>query len=277
MPQAINRSLALFFSVVVLSGTVACSSSIDRAVLEEDIALPPAQGTSQGSATRLRSERIARKIANVRRSRQSTRVPMTVAVHLYGPDNNDWRWTAADRGKITSWGRELRDEGVVDGMFVMSELVSTGSSLDEIRLAAAKHGGDAVLVLKASAELDSGLNPLSVFYLTLVGYFIVPGSGADALMMANGVVLDVDSGQAFMSIAAEGEGSTFAPGGFLNENKAMDRAKSKTLGRLRSQFLEGMREVAKRLKAQAIRKQRNVRQKKFNSKGRSRTYNRRRY
>ncbi len=244
-----TRSLPISILLLAAVVSTSCSSDINRKVLEEDIILPPAQETAQDRASRSRNERITQKIANARRSQQSGKLPMTVAVHLFGPDGVGWRWTSGDRGTITSWGRELRKDGIVDTMFVMSELVSTGSSLDEIRLAAARHGADAVFVLKASAELDSGLNPFSLFYLTLIGYYIFPGSGADALMMANGVVLNVDSGQAYMSISAEGEGSTFAPGGFLDENKAMDRAKQETLKKLRPQFLDGMREVAKRIAA----------------------------
>ena len=40
----------------------------------------------------------------------------------------------------------LRQAGVVSDMFVMSEMVSNGHDPEKIRLAAAKHGADAVLV-----------------------------------------------------------------------------------------------------------------------------------
>ena len=66
----------------------------------------------------------------------------------------------------------LKRDGLVSDAFFMSGMFASGGSLKEIRLSAAQHGADAVLVLKATHQTDSYLNAAALLNLTILGGYL---------------------------------------------------------------------------------------------------------
>src|SRR5437764_1394562 len=91
-----------------------------------------------------------------------------------------FRWRETDRDALIAAGEPLRAQGVVSDFFVISPDVIAGKDLKHLRLAAARHGADAVLVVKGAAQIDRYSNPLAVLYLSIVGGFFVPATHRDA-------------------------------------------------------------------------------------------------
>ena len=240
MSKKICKRLLSYLLVLCFLVFSSCSS-VDKTTLKESNILPPAKGWSQ-PATQAARPATARRID----------LPMDVAVHLSEPDDSRFHWTARERGKMASWGRELKAKRITNQFFLMSKLVSTGNSLDEIRRAAKLHGADVVLVIKSSGELEESWNPLAIFYLTILGYYIFPGSSAEAMLVANAVVLDVESGVPLFSIEAQGSKSSLSPGGWLDSQEVVRKASAKARSALGKEFTAGMYELANKLRTAAV-------------------------
>ena len=138
----------------------------------------------------------------------------------------DWRWTMEDRERIDKWVAPLREAGVVADMYVMSPMVSTKDDLESVRIAAAKHGADAVLLVKAVSQTDSYVDGSSALNLLVLPGFVVPSSHRDALLMMRGAMWDVGNEYLYLSVDAEGEAKTSAPTFRVKEGEALAKAKA---------------------------------------------------
>lgn len=161
---------------------------------------------------------------------------MTIAVHISPPENDDWRLTAYDRGKIAGWAKRLQRERIVDSLLLMSSLVSTGNSLAEIRQAAQRHGASTVLVLQGEGQQRESWNPLALTYLTILGYYIFPGSHAESVFVLRGALLDVQTGKSLLEIETEGKDSRFAPGAWLDSHNNRRTAQKRAVRRFGKKF-----------------------------------------
>jgi rhombotail lipoprotein len=156
-------------------------------------------------------------IAKVMALKPQMKVPFKLGVYFVPERSTQyWRgttsapkWDANDRD--ISWLEPLRAEGVVAQVIPVSDFAAAGMSSDGavpslryIRLAAARYGADAVMVIDNVASVDRYFNPASVAYLTIVGMFFVDGSNSDALVIVNGAVFDVAN--EYLYCTAEGEG-----------------------------------------------------------------------
>src|SRR5207248_2029597 len=110
--------------------------------------------------------------------------PCRLAVYL--STKNYSHWTVKDKEMVEAWGETLKRDGIATDVFLMSEMFTTGTSLKEMRVTAAKHGANALLVLQGGCEVESSFNMAAVLNLTVVGGFIVPASHRDALFVLQG-------------------------------------------------------------------------------------------
>jgi hypothetical protein len=79
-----------------------------------------------------------------------------------------------------------------------------------------------------------------LLYLTVVGYYIIPGSHLDALMMMRGAMWDVGNEYLYLAVEAEGEDDNFAPGAYLSNKEALETAKQHALDDLGKELVERM-------------------------------------
>lgn len=180
-------------------------------------------------------------IAKAQELRPQLTFPCRIAVYLspkhYG------HWTAKDKELVEAWGNTLKKEGIAADVFLMSELFATGTSLKEMRVAAAKHGANALLVIQGGCEVASSFNLAAVFNLTVVGGFVVPASERDALFVLQGGLVDVGNEFLYASIEAEGEGHVMRPTFLIEDRPAMERAKQKALENFGPELLKRLRAV----------------------------------
>ncbi len=180
------------------------------------------------------------------------RFPINLAVHLIAdtvPSGNDvrlwgptagWRWSQVDVERIEQWAQSLRQAGIVSNMFVMSQLVSAGNDPRSVRLAGAKHGADAVLVIKGVAEVDRYVNPSAILNLLILPGYFVPASHRDALFMMRAAIWDVANEFLYLSVDAEGEARMKGPTFRIRDSDAIDSAKSLALESFGKEFLKRM-------------------------------------
>jgi rhombotail lipoprotein len=195
--------------------------------------------------TRLREDYdkvIDKDIKEIHRLAPQIRFPCRIAIALRA-EGHSWRWTAKDRQLMNSWGDSLKKEGIASEVVFMSRTFVHGDDLHSLRASAAKYGADALLLIKGNSATDSRLNVMSVFNLTVVGGFVVPGSHRDALFQIEGALVDVNNGFLYASAEAEGEGSTLAPTFIIEEKDAIEKAKQGALTAFGPELLKHLRNL----------------------------------
>jgi hypothetical protein len=198
---------------MVLSG---CASGFDRGAMKARM---------QNEAPPTTDE----DIQQVQALKPQLTFPCRIAVYLK-PGQGNWRWTPKDKAVMESWGKALVKDGIASDVFLMSDMfVPEGCSLKQLRVAAARHGADALFVIQGTAQSDSWLNPAAVLNLTVVGGFLVPGSCEDALFLMQGGLVDVGNGFLYAAVESEGEGKTLRPTFVSDERGAVEKAKRRAV------------------------------------------------
>lgn len=135
-----------------------------------------------------------------------------LAVYFKSPSrlNNsssaEWRWTEQDKAILESVAADLKKDGVVSDVFpIVSSLVGD-EDLRSLRLAAAKHQADALLVISGAGQTDRYINKLGWTYALILPVLFIPGSEADTLFVSNAALWDVRN--EFLYLTAETEATT---------------------------------------------------------------------
>ena len=122
------------------------------------------------------------------------------------------QWSAAERERIEAWREELRADGLVEDVVVLSGmLVETGgepttdSFLPQVRAAAARTGADAVLLVHRAHNTYGSDGPLALLDLTIVGAAIIPGHELHAQAVVEGIVIDTRNEFLYLSGAGYAE------------------------------------------------------------------------
>jgi hypothetical protein len=186
------------------------------------------------------------EIAKAQSLKPQLTFPCRVAIYL--PPQVSGRWKAKEKEIVDSWETSLKKDGIVSEMFVMAEMFTQGNeaktpNLMDLRVAAAKHGANALLVIQGDCEVESYKNPAAVFNLTIIGGYVVPASHRDALVTLQGALVDVGNGFLYASFEAEGEGSVIRPTFIVEDKPAVERAKVQALINFGPELLKRMRNV----------------------------------
>ncbi len=223
-----RRPSLLVIGLVLITAAACGPHGFDRPTLTKGIGaqLPPAD------------EDIARALE----ARPAARPPMRIALYLHPEPltvggSRSWSWKARDKDALLAAAEGLRGDRLVGDMFVLSDLVVRDRDLKSLRIAAAQHGADTLLLVAGSADVDAYNNPLSLLYLTVIGYWLAPGTHRDALFLARGAMWDVRSGHLYLTIETEAEARTLRPGAFSTGEAAIDQAKQRALNDFRDDLV----------------------------------------
>ena len=113
-------------------------------------------------------------------------------------------WTGADKDAVLARIAPLVGAGTLSQLIPIADSLVERGDLKSIRLAAARCGADAVLVVNGTSQIDRYSNAASALYWTIIGLFVVPGTSADALFLGNATLWDVRNEYLYASAEAEG-------------------------------------------------------------------------
>lgn len=135
--------------------------------------------------------------------------PFSVAIYFKTPKTSRWKgkqwhWTQDDKQQVIDAFTTLKKEGLVSNVFPIISSMVERENMHNIRLAAAKHGADAVVVINGIADTDRYFNPLGITYWLVLPAFIVPGSEVEALFLTNASMWDVRNEYLYVTAEAEG-------------------------------------------------------------------------
>ncbi|MCB0377888.1 MAG: hypothetical protein KDD33_05285 [Bdellovibrionales bacterium] len=148
-----------------------------------------------------------------------------------------WRWQEQDKKIFDKVAKKLKSEGVVSQVIPIVSSVVQGDDLKSIRLAAARHGADAVLVIGGVADVDRYINDLGWTYTLILPTLFMPGSQADSLFIVNATLWDVRNEYLYATAEAEGLHEQTYVAAFGDEDKELiAKAKTSALESLSKEF-----------------------------------------
>lgn len=154
-----------------------------------------------------------------------------------------WRWDEEDQKKLLNVKEQLIASGILSELIIIPNSVIQGTTLKHIRLAAARYQADAVLVIRAGAEVDRYYNPLSVLYITIIGMWMFPGSHYDALFMIEGTMWDVGNEYLYLTAGSEGTFGQVRPEGFIEEKDVILPAKKEAVEKFSQELVERLQSI----------------------------------
>ena len=99
---------------------------------------------------------------------------------------------------------------------------------------------DVVLVYMRESDWGDQSNPLSLLYLTIVGFWLVPGNNMQSMTVAQGALVDVRTGFVYGVVSADAEKRTSTPSAYSDatwkrlrtgtEREALDGLATETAG-----------------------------------------------
>ena len=142
------------------------------------------------------------------------------------------RWSPDDKERLLAAGRALEKKGIVSEAVFVSEGIATGDDLKAIRLAAARHGVDAILVVSGIADVDRYNNDLGIAYVFVVTPLFVPGTVSDALFLSHAALWDVRNEYLYASVEADGSASETGSAVFLRDQEVIGIARESSVEEL---------------------------------------------
>lgn len=179
--------------------------------------------------------------------------PFKLALYFNGSGWNS-KWTGEDKEYLLSIEKQLANENIVSKLILItpSDVENPGRecgygcniNLKSIRLAAARYGADAVLVINGISDTDRYNNILGVTYVLLVPMTFIPGTELDALFMTNCKMWDVRNQYLYFSAEAEGEANQIRATMFIEEKHAIEKAKKNALAKLKDEIVTRLKNIA---------------------------------
>jgi len=170
------------------------------------------RGSLKGQLGVAQFEYSDQKIEEVFKKKANLPKPFSLAVYMNKKPGRgiykgaDWRWSKKDYEILENAGKELKKEGLVSKIVPILGTLVKENNLKSIRLAAAKHGADAVLIISGIADVDRYLNNWGWSYALLLPALFVPGSEVQGLFLANASLWDVRN--EFLYLTTESESLT---------------------------------------------------------------------
>lgn len=160
--------------------------------------------------------------------------PFKVGIYFQGPvqkqgEEKLWSWADSDKKKILSTVDKFKKNGEISKVFMISPAVTSGTDLKSLRLAAAQHGADALLVVSAVSDIDQYTTPWALTYIALFPALFVPASVSDILFISRAVMWDVRNEFLYLTAESEVMSNRKYPAVFRQDKKQTEDAKNDSL------------------------------------------------
>ena len=167
--------------------------------------------------------------------------PFKLAIYFAPPKSNRWNhgfwdWRGEDKDIIMALAGELKTTGAVSDVIFINYDIVEGGDFRAIRLAAARTGADAVLIIRGTSDIDRYNNVFGYTYILLVTPLFIHGTVEDGLFMASASMWDVRNQYLYLFADAEGISHQTRPAVFIEENQLIKTAKSDALTALKKEL-----------------------------------------
>jgi hypothetical protein len=175
--------------------------------------------------------------------------PFKLAIYFTSSSANrrygsTWNWLDEDKNTFLAIGAELKSKGIISDAFVFSDHIAEEGEIKAIRIAAARAGADAVLIVNGVGDIDRFNNTLGYSYVLLLPSLFIPGTQADGLFLVNASLWDVRNQYLYLSVVGEGNAKEIKPALYIDEKKILKSAKSAALAALRVELSSRLQSLA---------------------------------
>jgi len=213
--------------LAVLTASCATSQGFDRGRLEQQLATDKVEITDE-------------EISRILKLKPQIKFPIRLGVYFkaspYSWSELEWNLDTVD----DSWVLELKKAGIISDVVLVSPLTVAKNDLKNIRMGAARHGADVVLVVDSAYDIDR-YNSVSAFlYLTIIGGYFAPGTHADALVLIKGAMWDVRNEYLYLTASAEGEAKKIGPAFLLENSESIRLAQEGAIANFEKELVKRM-------------------------------------
>ena len=226
----ISSKSYLNYGLVLFLFLASCSSgNLNRTNLEQQIGIKSPVITDQ-------------EIAKALTLKPNLPKPFTLAVYFQNPKNPKWLWTNDEVKSVITKLNEYRDPKQVKEIKFISPATVQGRDLKSIRLAAARHQSDAVLVFTGAGGVQTTPNTLGkITYPLLLTFLFMPGLESKGLFLSHATLWDVKNEFLYYSSVTEGQYqekfiTVYSDGNPRFIEQSRKEATDKLLGKLKSYF-----------------------------------------
>jgi rhombotail lipoprotein len=181
----------------------------------------------------------ARTVRDVMSLKPQAEYPLKIAIL---PPSRGWRqdiFSFEEEQAVLHWADDLKEEGIIESVefipqFLLPKCKSGDQNcyLEQARVSAARLHANTVLFLQDKSHISESGNLLSVFDLTLVGLYIIPGHEMLVSTRFEAALFDVANGYLYAYAASRGSAQKTAPLALLEENEIKNAARIDALSKL---------------------------------------------
>jgi hypothetical protein len=232
------KFLIIFLLPIAMVVTGCASKGFNRGALEEQI------GVQKPVVNEKEIKDILSKKPNLPK-------PFKLAVYFKRPGQKGqskpkWRWTDQDKDLILQISKELKLENTISEVFPILGNLVVDEDLKSIRIAAAKHNADAVIIVDGAGDMDKYINNWGWSYILLVTTAFVPGSESDTLFLTSASMWDVRNEYLYLSAEAEGKSSETHIALFGSKDEELiEKAKTASLQNLKNNIINMVKGLKK--------------------------------
>lgn len=226
-----NRFIPLLIVTVLLSG---CSSSkgFNREQLRSELKVD-------------RPEVSEAEIKKVLEKKPQLPRPFKIAAFFNEPQRDFdhhttkiWKWNDQDKNLILDIKEQLQSKGEISDIFIINSSTVGNTDLKSLRLAAAQHGADALLIIKGTRQNDRYSTNWAWTYIGLVTAFFVPASKLDVLFLSQASMWDVRNEYLYLTAESESIKSQTRPAYFIDDRPLTEDAKTDSMNKLRNEIVK---------------------------------------
>ncbi|MCS6296143.1 MAG: hypothetical protein H8K09_07930 [Nitrospira sp.] len=150
-------------------------------------------------------------------------------------------WVSSDGARVQRALEPVREEGILQQAFLLANSTVQGTTLRDIRLAAARYNADAILIIDGASAFERYNNGHAWWYATGIGTYFAHGTECHALFMMEGTLWDVRTGYLYGTQTAEGETTLIGPAPSLDDKAAIAEAKDVAMTRFGKELADTLR------------------------------------
>lgn len=153
------------------------------------------------------------------------------------------QWLSADKDALVLWLKSLRDERILNELFLLADPTIQGRDVRKIRQRAARYGMDAVLIVDGIGAVDRFTNGYAAFYPTLIGAYLAPGTECESLVTVEGSLWDIRSERLYVTQTVDGTWKAVGPAMSVEDRDVLAKAKHSAFEEFGSRITEQLRRM----------------------------------
>lgn len=145
---------------------------------------------------------------------------------------SQWRWEPEQRARVMKALEALEGKGEVGAVMSIARAAVTGDDLRAIRVAAARQGLDAVLVVSGHDTVERSANAWAATYLAVLPMLFAPGSELRVDFTVHAELWDVRNEYLYLAAEAEARAEQARALPYLDVEEASAEAREQSLSLL---------------------------------------------